>query len=142
MLFDKENQFSDAQAITAAAKSTNVIDLGVARDMGAGENLFLVAVVDTAFTDAGSDSTLAVNLETDDDSAMGSPTVIQNLFTFPALSPVGTKKVARLQPADYERYIQLAFVPAGGNLTTGAITAFLCKDADVQKYYADAITIS
>lgn len=143
MIIDKENQFSAAQAITAAAGSTNVIDSSPAgEDLGAGENLFIVAVVTTAMTDAGSDSALAVDLQTDADSAMGSPTVIQNLFTFPALSPIGTKKIARIQPATFERYVGLVYTPSNGNLTTGAISAMIVKDADVQKYYADAITIS
>jgi len=143
MIMDKENQFSAAQAITAAANSTNVIDSSAAgEDLGAGENLFIVAVVTTAFTDAGSDSTLNVSLQTDDNSAMASPTVIQDLFTFPALSPVGTKKIARIQPATFERYVGLVYTPANGNLTAGAVSAMIVKDADIQKFYPDAINIA
>jgi len=143
MIMDKENQFSAAQAITAAAGSTNVIDSSpVGEDLGAGENLFIVAVVTTAFTDAGSDSTLNVSLQTDDNSGMASPTVIQDLFTFPALSPVGTRKIARIQPATFERYLGLVYTPANGNLSTGAVTAMIVKDADIQKFYPDAINIA
>ena len=37
MILDAQNQFSSAQALTATADSTNVIDLGVAREIGVGE---------------------------------------------------------------------------------------------------------
>lgn len=143
MIMDKELLFSDAQAVTAAAASTNLVDLGGANDVGTGENLYVVAVVDVAFTDAGSDSTLAVKVQTDDDVAFGSATDAQELFTFPALAAAGSVKIARLQPgAIDERYMRLFFTPAGGNLTTGSITAFIAHDIDKWKAYADAITIS
>lgn len=143
MLLDKQHQFSDAQAITAAAKSTNVIDLSDAgRDIGNGERLFLVVVVTTAFTDAGSNSSLTVDLEQDDDSAMGSPAKVQEIGSFPALSPVGTKLIAAIDPAKIsERYLQLGYTPVNGDLTTGAVKAFIAKDVDAYKAYADAISI-
>lgn len=143
MILDALNLFSDAQAITASAASTNVLDLDAARDIGTGENLYVVVTVDTAFTDAGSDSTVAVTIETDDNEAFASAVVGQTLFTFTALSAAGTKKIARIQPdAVNERYMRLAYTVANGNLTTGAVTAAIVKDIDKFKAYADAITIS
>ena len=65
MIMDAQLLFSDAQAITAAAGSTNTIDLGAVRDIGTGENLYLVVTVDVAFTDGSSNSTLTVALEGD-----------------------------------------------------------------------------
>ena len=55
--------FSDAQAITAAAASTSYIDFGAVRDMGTGEDLYVVVTCDVAMTDGSSDSTLAVAIE-------------------------------------------------------------------------------
>ena len=143
MILDAQALFSDAQAITAQAVSTNAYDAGSVRNLGTGQRLSIVIVVDTAFTDTGSDSTLAVELVTDDNSSLSSPTVIATLGTFSALSAAGTKIVAALpQGAVYERYFGLRYTPAGGNLTTGAVTAGIVLDADVYTYYQDAITIS
>lgn len=143
MIIDAHNLFSEAQAVTAAAASTNYIDLGIARDIGVGEDLYVVVVCTVAMTDSGSDSTLAVALETDDNSSFSSATASQSIGTFAATSAAGTRLVAKLQPDKVdERYIRLYYTPANGNLSTGSFTAFLCKDIDAYTSYADAITIS
>jgi len=142
MYVDSQLLFSDAQAVTATAASTNTIDFGAVRDMGVGEQLYVVALVDVAFTDSGSDSTLAVALETDSTTSI-TPDATRTLFTFSALSAAGTVKIAALGPDDINlQYAQLKYTPANGNLTTGSITAFITHN--IQKYtsYADGITIS
>jgi hypothetical protein len=142
MLLDAQLLFSDAQAVTAAAASTNTVDFGAARDMGVGENLYVVVVCDVAMTDSGSDSTLAVALEGDSSESF-TPDYTRTLFTFPATSAAGATKIAKLGPDDLNlRYARLYYTPANGNLTTGSFTAFITNN--VQKYtsYADAITIS
>jgi len=48
MILDSQLLFSDAQAITADAVGTNVIDLGVDRSIGNGEPLCVVFTVDVA----------------------------------------------------------------------------------------------
>lgn len=143
MIMDKENLYSDAQAVTAAAASDNVIDHGEARDLGTGENLYLVAVLTEAMTDAGSDSTLEAKIQTDDNSGFATPTDAQIVGTFPALSPVGTRLITRLDPLKInERYSRLYFTPANGNLSTGKVKAGIVHGIDNAKAYADAITIS
>ena len=42
MILDKENLFSDDQALTTTAVSENVIDTGAAKDVGPGEPLRVV----------------------------------------------------------------------------------------------------
>ena len=69
MILDTQLEFSDAQAVTATAVSTNVVDLSSVRDIGVGEELYIRIGVVVAMTDAGSDSTIAVTLETDDAAA-------------------------------------------------------------------------
>lgn len=146
MKVDAQNRFSDAQTVTTGSEngvaSTNVIDLGVARDIGAGKDIYLVVQVDTALTGAG--DTCKVELRTDDNSGMNSATVIQTVGTFPANSAAGTRLVQKLQPgAAYERYIDLLYTAAGsGALESGAFTAFLTDSVDTLKVYAKGYTIS
>jgi hypothetical protein len=136
--------FSDAQAITAAADSTNSVDLGAVRDIGTGEPLYVVVSVDVAFTDSGSDSTLTVTLEGDSTTTF-TPDGTLDLFTIPALAAAGDVFIARLAPdaapLQY-RYIQLVYTPNNGNLTTGTVTAFITNNIQKYESYADNITIS
>lgn len=143
MILDAQNLFSDAQAVTAAAASTNSIDLGAARNIGAGEELYVGVIVDVALTDSGSDSTVAVSLEGDSTTTF-TPDASQALFTIPALAAAGSKYFAKISPdfASNYRYIQLKYTPAGGDLTTGSFTAFIVKNPDTFKAFADNITIS
>lgn len=125
-MIDAQLLFSDAQAITASAASTNLVDLRAARRIAVGRPLFFVAQVTTAFTDAGSDSTVAVTIESDTTSAFSSATTIQTIGTFGALSAVGSRFIVALQdPTTAEQYIRAYYTVANGNLTTGKITAFL-----------------
>lgn len=144
MFLDSQLLFSDAQAVTAAAASTNSVDLGAVRDIGTGEPLYVVVTVDVALTDAGSDSTLTVSIEGDSTSTF-TPDGTDTLFTIPALSAAGAVFYARLNPgmnALNFRFIQLRYTPNNGNLTTGTFTSAIVHN--IQKYvsYADAITIS
>ena len=143
MIHDAQNLFSDAQALTAAAASTNLLDLGSARDLGTGENLFVVLTVDVALTDGSSDSTVTVDLQTDDNSTFNSPTTGQTLFTIAALAAIGTKYIARIQPGGAnERYARLYYTPNNGNLSTGSVTAELVHDVDKFTAYPKGYTIS
>lgn len=143
MYVDAQNLFSDAQAITASAVSTNIIDLGSARDIGVGRELYLVVLVDTAFTDAGSDSTVQVDIQTDDNAAFASATTLKTVGTFAALSAVGSRLIERLNPdLAWEQYIRLNYTVANGNLTTGSLTAFLTVDVHAWTAYPIGYTVS
>jgi hypothetical protein len=79
MIFDAQNLFSDAQAITASAVSTNVIDFGasgkpvgaaaaIRKDLGRGMKVNLrIQMVEAAL--AAGAATLTVDLQTDDNEA-------------------------------------------------------------------------
>lgn len=143
MLVDAQNLYSSAQALTATAASTNLIDHGAARDLGVGENLYVVLVVDVALTDSGSDTTVAVTVETDTSAAFGSATTTQTLFTIAATAAIGTVYIARLAPsAINEAFSRLKYTMANGNLTTGSVTAFITHDIDKYTSYPDNVTIS
>lgn len=145
MICDADLLFSDAQAVTATAASTNYIDTAPlasalvsggsanSRDLGVGEQLYWYALVDVAMTDSGSDSTIAVSIETDDNTSFSSAATVATIVTFAALSAAGTKYMGRLPIATtvpYERYVRLKYTTANGNLTTGSFTAGLAKDLD------------
>ena len=49
MITDKLLRVSEDQAVTATAVSTNTIDLGVARDIGEGMDLYMVFTVTETF---------------------------------------------------------------------------------------------
>lgn len=143
MIMDAQLLFSDAQAITAAAASTNYIDVGTPRNIGVGERLFVVVTVDVAFTDASSNSTLTVALEGDSTTTF-TPDATQTLFTIPALAAAGAMYIAPIAPdfaANY-RYMQLKYTPNNGDLTTGSLTAFITKDIQAYTSYAKGYTIA
>lgn len=72
MILDKLLMFSEKQAVTASAASTDVIDLGpidgTRRDIGVGYPLEFLATVDTTATAAGA-ATLNVQLQTSPDNS-------------------------------------------------------------------------
>ena len=139
MLMDKQTLFSEEQAITASAASANYIDLGVARNIGVGEDLYLVLTVTEEFDDTGDDSTITPVLQTDDNSAFSSAVAVRTYDTLAANSPVGTKKIYRLDPVNdagtYEQYLRLYYTVAGGDLSAGKITAGLVCGVEAIKDY-------
>lgn len=143
MIHDALLLFSDAQAITSAAGSTNTVDLGAVRHVGVGENLYIVVTVDVAFTDASSNSTLSVDLEGDSSDSF-SPDGTQPLFVIPALAAAGNVYAARIIPdfASQYRYLRLKYTPNNGDLSTGSVTAFIADSVQMAKVYADGFTIS
>ena len=146
MLFDKQNMFSEDQAITASAASTNLFDLGLdARRIGVGTTMYLAVIVTEAFTDSGSDSTVTPSLQTDDNEAFGSATTIRTFDTIAATTAAGTLFVYSLDPKPlntYERYIRLYYTVANGNLTTGQISAGLLEQAQLNSLYASGFTVA
>lgn len=143
MIIDSQLKFSAAQAITAAVASTNYVDLGIARNIGVGEGLYVAVSVDVAFTDSGSNSTLQVDLYGDSTSTF-TPDGLQTLFILPALCAAGSIYFAKISPdfASNYRYIELYYTPANGDLTTGSITAAIVKDISKFTAYAKGYTIS
>lgn len=146
MRIDKFNQFSDAQAVTATAISENVIDAqhvsNTLKDLGAGEELYLVVVCTTAMTDGSSDSTVTVTLESDSTANLAtSATVHVTLPAFAALSAAGTMRAVALpQSLLYERYLGVRYTVANGDLTTGSFSAFLTKSVPSWKAYVTSHT--
>ena len=145
MYTDALNLFSDAQALTATADSTNVIDLGVDRNVGQGEPLAVVIQTDVAADFTTEDEDYTVQIETDSVEAMSSARIIQSrnfVLAIAAEIAAGTKIVMALGH-DNERYIQLSFVLAG-TTPTWTVTAYLVPMSMIEadEKYPGGFTIS
>lgn len=136
MIFDKTLQFSDGQAITATAASTNSIDLGVMGQVhGAATALkqdsfksvhvpLLVQVTET-FDTAAEDGTLKIDIELDStDTFTPDKTITLGTFTEAELV-AGFQIPWTLFPQGVNlRYARLKYTVGGaGNFTAGKITA-------------------
>lgn len=118
MILDSTLQFSNAQALTATADSTNVIDLSNDRDIGIGEPMALVVTVGVAADFTTTDETYQFQLETDDNAAMTSSTIIGDVTVAAANLTAGDKVVIPLGHSN-ERYLQVVYTLGG---TTPSIT--------------------
>jgi len=134
MILDNTAIFSDAQAIVATARSTNIIDLlatgtpfgapaALVADLGKGPDIPIdVRVVE----DFNNLTSLQVSVEVDDNTSTSSPTIVG---MGPAV-PLATLKAgyqfpfpARLMEGVNERYINLRYTVVGTAPTTGKVTA-------------------
>ncbi|HEE1229134.1 TPA: hypothetical protein R6486_001239 [Klebsiella pneumoniae] len=120
MLLDQQALFSAAQAITATAASTNVIDTGSNKDVGKYGDIPLLIQVVEGFNNLTS---LTVTVQTDDNSAFSSAADVLSM-TIPMASLVlGYKSPVITLPMKMERYIRLNYTVTGTAPTTGKVTA-------------------
>lgn len=133
MLIDTLNEFSDAQAITATAASTNVIDLGAAGD-AIGRELYLHVLVTADFDSGADDGTLTVALQTDTVEAFSSPTTLFTTAAVLEAAMVAGYWIARVRvPAGNEGFLRAYYTVAGsGDFTAGAVDAFLSPSVQDQ----------
>jgi hypothetical protein len=154
MIMDKFLEFSDAQAVTSTAISANVVDtypLGngvgtnTVRDIGTGEEVYLVVITASNVTDTSSDATLAVTLESDSTENLAtSPTVhfSTGAMAFATYATAGTVIAnIKLPAGSYERYLGVRYTVASGPLTAGTFDAFLVKNSQAYRNYAVGSTI-
>lgn len=131
-ILSNELLFSNQQAITASAASTNIVDLGAPgtpyraaaalnRDIGAGNPIPFSLQVEEAFNNLTS---LAVALQVDDDVAFGSPKTVWTETILLADLVVGKKPNLRNLPHGVdERYMRFYYTVTGTAPTTGKVTA-------------------
>lgn len=145
MILDNDLVVSDAQAVTADAGTTNLIDLGITgRKIGAGEPMALVLFVDVAADGTTTDETYSINIQTDDDVAFGSATTLQtNVKTYAQLI-VNSKFAFVIDPNwTFERYVR-GYFDVGGTTPTVTGTIALMPLAALRKFteYANAYTVT
>lgn len=136
MIFDKTLQFSDQQAITVTAASTNAIDFGVmgrayghaadlSRDVAKSVKIPLLIQVTETFDTAAEDGTLKIDIELDStDTFTPDKTITIGTFTEAELV-AGFQVPWTLLPQGINlRYARLKFTVGGaGAFTAGKISA-------------------
>lgn len=156
MILDELNEFADATSVAAAAGTAligDVIDIGAAtRDIGNGEELYLVITTDTEIITGGSAGTLTFQLASDAQAAIatdGSASIHFQTKAFVTddagandaqLNAGGVIACVALprHGVVYERYLGILAVTATTTTTAGKINAFLTKDPSTYRAYADA----
>lgn len=130
MIYDQQSILSDAQAITATAASTNIIDLGpiasgIVRDIGKGSEIPLRFQVVQAFNNLTS---LTVAVQVDDNSAFSSAkTVWTQTLTLAELTAGKVLPIEEVLRGTDERYLRAYYTVTGTAPTTGKITAGVVK---------------
>lgn len=133
MIMDQQNLFSDAQALTVTANSTNVIDTlpsggpNTKSGIGDGQDITLFAQVMTAFTGGTS---MVISLVSADDAGLTTNVITHYATAAIVLASLTAK--ARLVALDlpygkYRRYVGLVYTIVGP-MTAGTITAGLVED--------------
>ena len=141
MYIDSLLKLSDAQALTATADSTNVIDLSSDRDIGKGQAMAFVVSVGVAADVADADETYSFQLETDDNASMTSSTIVAGGAIAGASLTAGSLHAFPIATAN-EQYLQGVYT-LGGTTPSVTIDAWVAPLCDVEQYvaYADNITI-
>ena len=134
MIIDRFNEFSDAQAVTASAASTNVVDLKAGGRIE-GKPHYLHIKVNTSVTADGA-GTVTFALQTDDDEAFGSATTLWTSAAIGKATLVAGYEVIRLAITGLplERYVRVYYTVGTGPLTAGKFDAFLSADGDTNEF--------
>lgn len=157
MILDSLHTFSDAQAVTADAVGTNVIDLSADRSIGNGEPLAVLFVVDVAADQTTGDEDYTFDVEYASNAAQSTGRQLIGRRVFESGTPTAPAQDADLLVAGFqfvipipptklsesEQYLGIRYDVTG---TTPTITcsAYLVPLSMVSTWqaYPDALTIS
>ena len=132
MILDKLLMFSEAQAVTATAASTDVIDLGpidsTRRDIGVGYPLEFWTTVNTTATASGA-ATVNVQLQTSPDNSTWTTIASSGDLALSALV-AGKRIVSQKVPSGVQKYLRVNYTVGTGPLTAGAFTSGINLDVD------------
>lgn len=152
MITDALLQLSSAQAVTATAVSTNTIDLGSNRDIGAGSDIKVVFGVDVSATAAGA-ATVTFQVISSASASLTSPTILAQTDAIGKAELTAGRRpisldiaasVLAAQPVG-QRYLGVQYTVATGPLTAGSFTSTLVlgsDSADHNKYYPSGFTVA
>ena len=134
MIIDAQTRFSNQQALTTGTElSTNVYDLGVARDVGRGAPLRVVVTVDATFTGG---TNVTVNIIESANSDLSSATIIAaGTAIVEASLTAGAKLLDRVLPLTSKRYVGLQYVSTGTH-GAGKLSGGIVIDSDSGTQFA------
>lgn len=157
MILDAQGQFSDAQAVTADAVGTNVVDLGESRAIGVGEPMGVLFVVDVAADQTTGDEDYEFEVEYASNAAQSTARQQIGSLIFESGTPDAPALNADLLVAGFQfvipvpplrlsvsnRFIGIRY-DVTGTTPTITMTAFLQPLSMIQNdlLFADAITIT
>lgn len=136
MILDSQTEFSNGQAITGTANSTNVIDTqpiatpNAKQGLGDGEDLSLYVAVGNTFGAAGA-GTLTVSLVSADSADLATNPITHfatGVLALTALTAKARLVGVVLPSGKYRRYVGLVYTVATGPMTAGTINAGLAKN--------------
>ena len=157
MFLDGQLCFSDAQAVTADAVGTNVIDLSQDRSIGTGEPMAVLFQVDVAADQTTGDEDYTFDVEYASDADQTTARQLIGRRVFESGTPTAPAQDADLLVAGYmfaipipptllsesERYLGIRY-DVTGTTPTITVSAYLVPMSFLEKInvFADGITIS
>lgn len=157
MYIDKDLLLSNAQAVTADAVGTNVIDLSVARSIGSGEPMSVFFQVDVAADQTTGDEDYTFDVEFASDAAQTTARKLIGRRIFESGTPTAPAQDADLLVAGFifeaplpavsasedERYLGIRYDVAGTTptITCTAWVAPSCMGDEPKVNYASGYTI-
>lgn len=157
MYIDSLLEFSDAQALTATAVGTNVIDLEVARGIGNGEPMAVVFTVSVAADQTSGDEDYQFDVEYATNAAQSTGAQLMGRRIFESGTPTAPAQDADLLIAGFTFAIPIPPTTGdedgdflgvrytlAGTTPTITVNAWLAPLADVSQYtaYSDNLTIN
>lgn len=150
MITDANLTLSASQAVTATAFSTNTLDLGVARDIGVGEELNIYVNVEVTAAAAGA-ATVNFQIVTSANPNLSTPTIIGQTDAIPKANLVAGSAIQIPIPVSFinslgQRYLGLQYTVGTGPLTAGTFSAGIVIDNAIQSaskkvYYPSGFSV-
>lgn len=143
MITDKFLRVSDAQALTTTAVSTDKVDLSQARDIGEGDDLYMVFTVGTALA-GGTSVNFQVTVADDAALSTNATTIGMSGVILTAALVAGAQFTVRLNPqiASLGRRYLGATYTIVGTFSAGTVTADIVADIqDGKKFYASGFSV-
>lgn len=131
-LMDSLNLFSDAQAITATANSTNVIDQGDGFH-DESERTVAIYITETFATL----TSLTFSLFSDSAETMATQTLVFQTAAIPVADLVAGAMFEIPIPVQADRYLRMTYTVGGVNATAGKVTSGIVHDSGNQTAFRD-----
>lgn len=140
MFIDKSLQVSDAQAVTASAASTDVIDFGQANpNTGMDDRSSMVITVDEAAAAAGA-ATVTISVQDSADNSTFADVAVTAAIGKATLV-AGYQHVIPM-PTKLRRYCRVYYTVATGPLTAGKFSAQVVAGIQQNAHYPDSPRIA